>query len=49
MEWKNIFIPLEPMGQPADDGAAAVLFLVSDQAGYITGTTVNMRGGLATV
>ncbi|MEJ5366006.1 MAG: SDR family oxidoreductase [Desulfosoma sp.] len=48
MEWKNIFIPLEPMGQPAD-GAAAVLFLVSDEAGYITGQTVNVSGGLATV
>ncbi|HSS79386.1 MAG TPA: SDR family oxidoreductase, partial [Thermoanaerobaculia bacterium] len=29
-----------------DDVAWAVLFLASEEAGYITGTTVNVSGGL---
>ncbi|MGP1575260.1 3-oxoacyl-[acyl-carrier-protein] reductase [Selenomonas sp.] len=38
-------IPLGKMGEPKDI-ANAVLFLVSDQASYITGQVVNVDGGL---
>ena len=38
-------IPLERLGTP-DDVAAAVAFLASDEASYITGTVVNVSGGL---
>ena len=38
-------IPLQRMGQPADV-AAAVRFLVSDAAGYITGQVVGVNGGM---
>jgi len=37
-------IPLARMGQP-EDIAAAVVFLASDQAGYITGQTIVVDGG----
>jgi 3-oxoacyl-[acyl-carrier protein] reductase len=37
-------IPLGRMGQ-ADDVAAAVLFLASDQAGFITGEILDVNGG----
>jgi 3-oxoacyl-[acyl-carrier protein] reductase len=39
-------IPLGRLGQPADI-AKAVLFLVSDDAGYITGTTLHVNGGMS--
>jgi len=38
-------IPAGRLGDPADMGAAAA-FLCSDQAGYITGTTLLVDGGL---
>lgn len=38
-------IPLERLGQ-ADDIAAAVAFLVSSQAGYITGHILSVNGGM---
>jgi glucose 1-dehydrogenase len=38
-------IPLNRMGQPADVAALAA-FLASDQAGYITGSTYVIDGGL---
>ncbi len=38
-------IPLKRMGQ-ADDIANAVLFLASDMASYITGTTLDVNGGM---
>ncbi len=38
-------IPLGRLGSP-DDIAAAVAFLVSPQAGYITGTTLHVNGGM---
>ena len=38
-------IPLERLGQP-DDIAAAVAFLASPDAGYITGETLHVNGGL---
>jgi 3-oxoacyl-[acyl-carrier protein] reductase len=38
-------IPLGRFGMP-EDVAAAVLFLASPQAGYITGTTLHVNGGM---
>lgn len=38
-------IPLERLGQP-EDIAAAVAFLVSDQAAYITGQILSVNGGM---
>jgi 3-oxoacyl-[acyl-carrier protein] reductase len=38
-------IPLARLGQPADI-ASAVAFLASPQAGYITGTTLHVNGGM---
>jgi glucose 1-dehydrogenase len=38
-------IPLDRIGQP-DDIANAVAWLASDQASYITGTTLFVDGGL---
>jgi 3-oxoacyl-[acyl-carrier protein] reductase len=38
-------IPLARMGQP-DDVAAAVLFLCSDEASYITGQVLRVNGGM---
>jgi len=39
------YIPLGRFGQPADV-AAAVAFLASPSAGYITGTTIDVNGGM---
>ncbi|UCE32966.1 MAG: SDR family oxidoreductase, partial [Burkholderiales bacterium] len=36
-------IPLCRLGQP-EDVAAAVVFLASTQAGYVTGTTMHVNG-----
>lgn len=38
-------IPLERLGAP-EDVAAAVAFLASEEASYITGTVINVSGGL---
>jgi 3-oxoacyl-[acyl-carrier protein] reductase len=38
-------IPLKRFGT-AEDVAAAVKFLLSDEAGYITGQVINVNGGL---
>lgn len=40
-------IPMQRVGE-VDDIAAAVLFLASDQAGYITGQTLHVNGGMYT-
>jgi 3-oxoacyl-[acyl-carrier protein] reductase len=39
-------IPLGRMGTPADV-AAAVVYLASDEAGWVTGTTLHVNGGIA--
>ena len=41
-------IPLGRMGQPVDV-AAAVVYLASDEAGWITGATLHVNGGMAMV
>jgi 3-oxoacyl-[acyl-carrier protein] reductase len=36
------------MGHAAEIGAAA-LYLASDEAGYVTGTTLHVNGGMAMI
>jgi len=47
-EWKEKLlaaIPLGRLGKP-EDVAAAVRFLASEEAGYITGHVLNINGGM---
>jgi 3-oxoacyl-[acyl-carrier protein] reductase len=44
----NATIPAGKMGS-SDDIAAAVVYLASDEAGYVTGTTLHVNGGMAMV
>ena len=41
-------IPLGRMGQPADV-AAAVAYLASDEAAWVTGATIHVNGGMAMI
>ncbi len=41
-------VPVKRLGQPEEVGAL-VAFLVSDQAGFITGTAINIDGGVSAV
>jgi 3-oxoacyl-[acyl-carrier protein] reductase len=41
----TVQIPLERLGTP-DDVAAAVAYLASEEASYVTGTVINVSGGL---
>jgi 3-oxoacyl-[acyl-carrier protein] reductase len=41
-------IPAGHMGAPGDV-AAAVVYLASEEAGYVTGQTVHVNGGLAMI
>ncbi|HEV3176280.1 MAG TPA: 3-oxoacyl-[acyl-carrier-protein] reductase [Stellaceae bacterium] len=41
-------IPMGRLGTP-EDVAASVVFLASDQAGYITGQTIHVNGGMAMI
>lgn len=38
-------IPMRKLGDPYTDIAPAVLFLASDDAGYVTGQTIGVDGG----
>ena len=42
----NTKIPAARMGEPGEI-AAAVLYLASNEAGYVTGTTLHVNGGMA--
>ncbi len=44
----NANIPAKKMGSP-DDIAAAVCYLASDEAAYVTGQTLHVNGGLAMI
>jgi 3-oxoacyl-[acyl-carrier protein] reductase len=41
-------IPLGRLGQPADI-AAAVVYLASDEAAWVTGATLHVNGGMAMI
>lgn len=41
-------VPMAKLGAPADVAAAAV-YLASDEAGYITGQTIHVNGGMAMI
>ena len=41
-------VPMAKLGTPADVAAAAV-YLASDEAGYITGQTIHVNGGMAMI
>jgi 3-oxoacyl-[acyl-carrier protein] reductase len=41
-------IPMKRMGAGSDI-AAAVLYLASDEAGYVTGQTLHVNGGMAMI
>jgi len=42
----NVQIPTGRMGTP-EEIAAAVVYLASSEAGYTTGTTLHVNGGMA--
>jgi 3-oxoacyl-[acyl-carrier protein] reductase len=44
----NATIPMGRMGS-ADDIAAAAVYLASEQASYVTGTTIHVNGGMAMI
>jgi 3-oxoacyl-[acyl-carrier protein] reductase len=45
-EWVRTLVPLQTAGRP-QDVASAVTFLASEAAGYITGATLDVNGGMA--
>jgi 3-oxoacyl-[acyl-carrier protein] reductase len=45
-EWLRTLVPMQRAGQPIEV-ARAVVFLVSEDAGYVTGATLDVNGGMA--
>jgi 3-oxoacyl-[acyl-carrier protein] reductase len=45
LDYGNTTIPLGRMGEP-EDVAKVIAFLASDHAGYVTGCTIDVNGGL---
>lgn len=45
-EYANSIVPLGRMGDPENDIAPVAVFLASDAARYVTGSTINVDGGL---
>ena len=41
-------VPANRLGTP-DDIAAAVVYLASDEASYVTGSTIHVNGGMAMI
>ncbi len=41
-------VPADRLGAP-DDIAAGVVYLASDEAGYVTGQTLHINGGMAMI
>jgi 3-oxoacyl-[acyl-carrier protein] reductase len=41
-------VPVNRLGTP-DDIAAAVVYLASDEAAYVTGATIHVNGGMAMI
>jgi 3-oxoacyl-[acyl-carrier protein] reductase len=41
-------VPAKRLGTSGDIAAAAV-YLASDEAGYVTGTTIHVNGGMAMI
>ena len=41
-------VPLRRLGQP-EDVAGAVIYLASDEAGWVTGATLHVNGGMAMI
>jgi len=44
----NATIPMQKMGS-SEDIAAAAVYLASEEAGYVTGTTLHVNGGMAMI
>ena len=44
----GVWQPAGTLGRP-EDVAAAVVYLASDEAGYITGQTLHVNGGMAMI
>jgi len=50
-EQKTAILPRIPLGKmgEAEDIAAAVVYLASDEARYVTGATLHVNGGMAMI